>query len=160
MMMEKRIEKMEFRKRFLRRMINWLIFFIVLPIYVFVHTQYYFFLIFALFVICINLFISYKESINYIEIIEMDSEMVRISISSNINFLSTFEYRISEIDIEYIGNGIGLSSISSPRVVFKKGGKIFLKQFSVGFWDSKHMIEIEKAFRQKKPFKSLSQVKN
>jgi len=152
--MKKRIKKMKFRKRFLGRMINWLLFFIGLSIYIFISTQIYFFLIFAVFVICINIVLSFKESINYIEVIEMDSDKIKICFSSNNGFLSTFEHPISEINIEYIGNGIGFSSISSPRIVFKQGEKLVVKQFSVGFWDSKLMIEIEKAFRQKKPYKS------
>lgn len=133
-------------------MFNWLLFFIFLSIYVFFSTYILLFILFSVFVICLNIIISFKESINYIEVIEIDSDIVKVCYSYKDTHLPTVEYIISEINIEYIGNGIGFSSISSPRIVFKKGGQIVLKQFSVGFWNSELMIEIEKEFRRAKPY--------
>lgn len=150
--MRKSIKTIKFRKRLIMRMINWLLFFIFLPTYVFFSTDITVFLLFSVFVICLNIFISFKESIVYIEVIEIESGIVNVCYSNKNSHLLTFEFMISEIDIEYIGNGIGFSSISSPRLIIKKGEEIILKQFSVGFWNSKLMIDIEKEFRKHKPY--------
>ncbi len=154
--MRKKIKTMGFRRRFTRRMFNWLLFFIFLSIYVFFSTYILFFILFSVSIICLNIIISFKESINYIEVIEIESDIVKVCYSYKDSHLSTFEYRVSEINIEYIGNGIGFTSISSPRIIFKKGDQIVLKQFSVGFWNSNLMIEIEKEFRKYKPYSGSS----
>lgn len=155
--MKGEIKKVKFRNRFFRRMFNWLLFFVFLSIYVFFSTYILFFILFSVFVICLNIFISYKESINYIEVIEIDSDIVKVCYSYKDTHSPTVEYMISEITIEYIGNGIGFSSIFSPRLIFRKGDQVILKQFSVGYWNSKLMIDIEKEYKKNNPYRFLSQ---
>ena len=154
MMMLKRINKIDFRHRVYKRMFNGLLFFVLLFAYGFFMTNNFVFLSLSLFIMILNIWVSYRESLIYIEAIVCDRDKVLISYSIKDSQMIDIEFELPNCEIEYFGNGIGLSSVFSPRLVFRKGGKVVLVQYVVGEWDKTIMNDTEKEiWKQKKEFR-------
>jgi|SRR5690606_38736594 len=142
------IQARRFRTRFFWRLVNGLWFFIFLFGYGYIITSSFFFLFLTLFIAGLKVWISFKESKNYIQTIQFVNGRIFIYYFVRDLELPVVELELQSAEIEYFGNGIGFSSISSPRLVFRKSGKVILVQYLVGNWNKSLMEEVVIDFKE------------
>lgn len=143
-----KINKIGFKERFFRRVLNGLWFFVLIFLCGFFITGLYVFLLTSMLSILLNIYISNKESNVYIEKIEINEHTIGIGYFVKNDPIRYLELKLENLEIEWFGNGIGFSSIFTPKLVFKKNAQVVLVQYSVGEWDEEKMREIEKFFHK------------
>jgi len=152
------IQARKFRARFFDRLVNGLWFFIFLFGYGYIITSGFFFLFLTLSIAAFNVWISYRESINYIHTTEFINGKILIYYFIKDLEFPAVELELQSAEVECFGNGIGFSSISSPCLVFRKSGKVVWVQYLIGDWNKSLMEEVvidfmkfKKAFFQPEP---------